>query len=125
MPDEVEALAHRIGVVNPVVTEHPTFVHVQARQHRHVADDRVHALRLEEGSMGRIVADDEERGDEDRGRHVEGEGPGDVGDEHQGSQDSRIEDQIPDEVRHSLPRRVVVDRLGQDVEDRLQRAAPG
>ena len=120
VPHEVVSLAHREGVVHSVVTEHPGLVDVRGRQHREMTDDGVRALGGEEGAVRAVVGDDEECGHgedaEDVERHV---GPR-IGDQHQTGHGEQIDRDVTREVGHALPGGVLVRRVGDDVDDRLE-----
>ena len=62
MPDEVVALAHGEGVVNPVVAEYPGLKDVPRGQHCEASDNRVLALGVKERAVRGVVGDDEEPG---------------------------------------------------------------
>ena len=87
VPHEVEALAHGVGVVDAVVAEHPALVHVPARQHGDVADDRVEALALEQGAVGGVVGHDEQAGDDQGGQQLERDDDQRVGEGDQAGDD--------------------------------------
>ena len=121
VPDEIEAFAHGVRMVDAVVTQHPALVDVPRGKHCDGADDAVHALAGEEGAVRGIVGDDEQAGDDHARKDPEGDGGERVVEQEKACDDKGVDDKIAAEVGKTLPGRIVVGGGGNDVDDGLER----
>jgi hypothetical protein len=116
VPDEVVALAHREGVVNAVVTEDPSLVDVKGGKETHDPDPATQATVAKEGTVGRVVAHDEESRNNPAGNSDEDELEGEIVRPDKSRDHGGVEEEVSTKVEQSPPGGIVVHRLREDVQ---------
>jgi hypothetical protein len=121
MPDEVHPLAQRVAVVHPVVSEHPHLRRVEGRQHRQTCDEPVEPSRIEQRSVGGVVAEDEQTRHRHTGEHPQRhEEVPPVGRQQRDDREA-VDGEVTSEQPEAADGRPFVAPLGDHVDDGLQR----